>query len=52
MKPTYTPQSNTATNAPSWRQRIEDALSALKTAPPETGFTRDGDARTVQTVGA
>jgi hypothetical protein len=52
MKPTYTQQSNTAANAPSWRQRIEDALSALKTAPPESGVTRDEDARTVQTVGA
>lgn len=52
MKPTHTQQSNTASNAPSWRQRIEDALTALKTAPPETGFPRDGDPRTVQTVGA
>jgi hypothetical protein len=35
MKPTHTQKTNPTTGPASWRQRIDEALSSLKTAPPE-----------------
>jgi hypothetical protein len=37
MKPSHNQKQSSSGSAASWRQRIDEALSALKTPPPETG---------------
>jgi hypothetical protein len=38
MNPDRSPKASTSRDTPSWRQRIEDALSSLKVAPPDCGL--------------
>jgi len=38
MNPERCPKSSSSRTIPSWRQRIDDALSSLKVAPPDGGL--------------